>query len=129
MSPRVIPASSSACWITGFIRSTWSREAISGTTPPKRACRSTCEAITFERRHSPSSTIAAAVSSQELSIPSTRTDELLQGGEPLREPLPIVDAPEIVDPHNHGVLAVVAVVAPPARDGREAVLFVEAAGT
>src|SRR5512136_185823 len=48
--------------------STCFREATSGTTPPKLAWRSIWEEITFERMV-PSSTSAAAVSSQEVSIP------------------------------------------------------------
>ena len=32
--------------MTGRIRSTWAREAISGTTPPNRSCRCSCEATT-----------------------------------------------------------------------------------
>ncbi len=40
MSDPSQPASSSASATTGLSRSTWARLAISGTTPPKRACRS-----------------------------------------------------------------------------------------
>src|SRR5256885_598690 len=46
-----------------------SREAISGTTPPKRWCAVICEKTTFESSSSPPRTTAAAVSSHELSIP------------------------------------------------------------
>ena len=56
-------------------RSTWARAAISGTTPPKRACSSVCERTILDRiLPLPSlwrSTTAAAVSSQVVSIPST----------------------------------------------------------
>ena len=59
-------------------RSTWARAAISGTTPPKRACSSVCERTILDRiRPDPSlwrSTTAAAVSSQVVSIPSTSID-------------------------------------------------------
>ena len=44
------------------------REAISGTTPPKRRCRSSCEATTKALTSSRSVTIAAAVSSQVVSM-------------------------------------------------------------
>jgi len=47
----------------------WSLEASSGTTPPYSACIS-CEYTTLERISFPSLTTAAAVSSQEVSIPS-----------------------------------------------------------
>src|SRR5437899_4141814 len=64
-------------------RSTWARAAISGTTPPKRACSSSCEWTILDRivpLPSPRrSTTAAAVSSQVVSIPSTRTGLLLSG--------------------------------------------------
>src|SRR4051812_20432918 len=66
--------------------STWLRDASSGTTPPKRRCSSICVATTSESTRLPSSTTEAAVSSQEVSMPSTRTAEsptrsaeLLQG--------------------------------------------------
>ena len=44
----------SASSMTGRIRSTCAREAISGTTPPKRSCRWSCEATTDERTSSSS---------------------------------------------------------------------------
>jgi hypothetical protein len=46
------------------------RDAISGTTPPYLLCNSACDAIMLERIRRPSSTTAAAVSSQEVSIPN-----------------------------------------------------------
>ena len=53
----------------------WARAASSGTTPPNAACSATCESTTSERIAAlPSGarrTTAAAVSSQELSIPKT----------------------------------------------------------
>ncbi len=54
---------------TPVMASLCSREAISGTTPPNTRCRSIWEATTEESICLPSSTIAAAVSSQELSMP------------------------------------------------------------
>ena len=56
--------------------STWARAAISGTTPPKAACAAIW-LITSSERISPEPsgrrrTTAAAVSSQVVSIPSTR---------------------------------------------------------
>ena len=53
--------------MTGPIRSTCARLAISGTTPPKRACRSTWLDTIDERTRRPSSTTAAAVSSHDVS--------------------------------------------------------------
>src|SRR4030042_5239917 len=48
------------------------REATSGNTPPNWAWMSIWEATTLERIRRPSSTTAAAVSSQEVSIPRIR---------------------------------------------------------
>src|SRR4051794_27371950 len=57
-------------------RSTCARAAISGTTPPNAACSSVCDRTISDRiRPDPSlwrSTTAAAVSSQVVSMPSTR---------------------------------------------------------
>ena len=55
-------------WITGKMRSRCAREAISGTTPPKRWCSSSWEATTEALTSSRSVTIAAAVSSQVVSM-------------------------------------------------------------
>ena len=63
------PASPSACSITGVTSSRWRRDATSGTTPPKRACSSSCEATTLERISPSALTTAAAVSSHDVSIP------------------------------------------------------------
>src|SRR5215213_951922 len=65
------PASTRASATTGVSSSTWARLATSGTTPPKRACRSTWLDTTEERTSVPSRTTAAAVSSQLVSIPSS----------------------------------------------------------
>ena len=54
----------------GIIASRWARLAISGTTPPKRACSSTLDAITLANNVRPR-TIPTAVSSQDVSIPKT----------------------------------------------------------
>src|SRR3970282_250067 len=64
-------ASSSACWMTGTMASRWRREASSGTTPPYGAWIASWEATTLDSTRRPSASTAAAVSSQELSIPST----------------------------------------------------------
>src|SRR5207249_2016518 len=70
-SGRRTPASASALSTTGTMTSRWRREASSGTTPPYGAWMASCEATTLERRRRPSASTAAAVSSHELSIPST----------------------------------------------------------
>ena len=54
---------------TGTTFSRWCRDAISGTTPPKRACSSACEETTLAAIRPSSVTSAAAVSSQEVSSP------------------------------------------------------------
>src|SRR5215470_3099517 len=65
------PAPSRARRTTGISTSRWRREASSGTTPPYGACTSSCEATMLASTLRPPSTTAAAVSSQEVSIPST----------------------------------------------------------
>ena len=67
-SASVMFALRSASSMTGRIRSTWAREAISGTTPPNRWCSASCEATTEESTSSWSVTTAAAVSSQVVSM-------------------------------------------------------------
>src|SRR5215208_2280099 len=64
------PASTRASATTGVSSSTWARLATSGTTPPKRAWRSTWLDTTEERTSVPSRTTAAAVSSQLVSMPN-----------------------------------------------------------
>src|SRR5437773_674450 len=66
-----MPASASALRMTGTIISRWRREASSGTTPPYLAWTSSWEATTFESTLRPPSSTAAAVSSHDVSIPST----------------------------------------------------------
>ena len=61
---------------TGVSRSTWARPATSGTTPPKRACRSTWLDTTELLTIRPSSTTAAAVSSHEVSMARIRIGRL-----------------------------------------------------
>src|SRR5207249_97184 len=63
--------SASALSTTGTITSRWRREASSGTTPPYGAWMASWEATTLERTRRPPASTAAAVSSHELSIPST----------------------------------------------------------
>ena len=66
------PASASACSTHRSRRSAWARAAISGTTPPKSACSADCPATTDDRIRaapSPARTMAAALSSQLLSMP------------------------------------------------------------
>ena len=57
---------------TGTIFRRCSREAISGTTPPWRACRATCELMLLDSVCTPARITAAAVSSQLDSIPRMR---------------------------------------------------------
>jgi len=69
------PASTRASATTGVSSSTWARLATSGTTPPKRECRSVWLLTTEDSTSRPSTTTAAAVSSHEVSMPSTRQGE------------------------------------------------------
>jgi hypothetical protein len=73
MSAKPSDARSSASSITGSKVSRCERLAISGTVPPKRLWMSICETTTSDKTVCPSSTTAAAVSSQEVSIPRMRT--------------------------------------------------------
>src|SRR5215472_15243175 len=87
-SRRPIPASARARRMMGTITSRWRRDANSGTTPPYGACTSSCEATTLESTLRPPSSTAAAVSSQDVSMPRTITvrppspRELRHGHEP-----------------------------------------------
>ena len=67
-SPSSTPASTSASAITGVTSSTCARLAISGTTPPKRACRSTWLDTTDER------TIAAVLDDRGRGLVARRLD-------------------------------------------------------
>src|SRR5438876_609815 len=62
----------SASRTTGTICRKCSREASSGTTPPYLRCTSSCDATILDRISRPSTTTAAAVSSQEDSMPKMR---------------------------------------------------------
>ena len=75
ISGQSVPALSRASAATASMVSTWARAAISGTTPPKGACRSVCNPTTEDSTvASPDAdrrTTAAAVSSQLVSTPRT----------------------------------------------------------
>src|SRR5690242_6786263 len=75
-SSSVLPARVRASCRTGMTCTTWLRLASSGTTPPQRRWMSTWVETTSESTRRPSSTRAAAVSSQEVSIPSTSKSNL-----------------------------------------------------
>ena len=67
MSDRATPARARASSTTGS-RFRWcARDAISGTTPPNRACRSVCDATTLDSTRRSSVNTAAAVSSHDVS--------------------------------------------------------------
>src|SRR5205823_2546208 len=80
--PCVTPMASTSCSFrracpsasrtTGTICRKCSREASSGTTPPYLRCTSSCDATILDRISRPSTTTAAAVSSQEDSMPKMR---------------------------------------------------------
>src|SRR3954453_9997962 len=95
MSSRATPASPSAASTTRSTSSRWWRAATSGTTPPKPSWAFACEEMTLLRIRGPSRT-GGQVASQEGSIASSTSS-----------PSPTTS----VQPHNHGVLAVVVVVA------------------
>ena len=63
----------------GTMVATCWRDASSGTTPPYGACTSICDATTFARTCRPSSTTAAAVSSHDVSTPSTSMSDSQHG--------------------------------------------------
>ncbi len=71
-SATAMPARSSACSTMGTIVATCALHAISGTTPPYLAWRCSWDATTLARVRVPSATTAAAVSSQEVSMPRMR---------------------------------------------------------
>src|SRR3990170_77315 len=123
MSANRQPARSRASARSGFSASTCARLASSGTTPPKRACRSVWLEMRFDRA-TRSSTTATAVSSQEVSIPRTfttrsRADAL---GEPAHEvpkhPAALRLA-DVVEPHDERVLVDLLVVVLPHADRAE----------
>src|SRR5664279_5559715 len=97
MSSSVVPDPPSASRITGVTNSRCRRDAISGTTPPYCACRSACDATTFERMFPTSSTTAAAVSSQLVSRPRITAPTSESGPGPDLVP----DLPSgLCDPHE-----------------------------
>ena len=67
MERRSAAASSSAWWMTGTTHSTCLRAASSGITPPERSKALLDDAMTLLKTAVPSSTMAADVSSQEVS--------------------------------------------------------------
>src|SRR4051812_33920839 len=67
MSESVTPARMSDSSTTGSRFRRCARDAISGTTPPNRACRSVWDATTFDSTRRSSVNTAAEVSSQEVS--------------------------------------------------------------
>jgi hypothetical protein len=68
------PASARTAVISGSALRMWSREASSGTTPPYSRCTATWLKSACARRPRSVSKSAMPVSSQEVSMPSTRTD-------------------------------------------------------
>src|SRR5579862_5079085 len=136
ISPSVVPASSSASPMTSLTSSRCARDAISGTTPPYRACRSTWLDTTDDCTNRPSSTTAAAVSSHEVSIPRMRmvTSPAVRsfehggaGHAPLEaiEQRGVVGLVHLVGPHDQRVLAAVGVVALAHTDRGESESLVE----
>src|SRR6185312_1387741 len=134
-SSSVWPASRSACSTTRLTSSRWWREAISGTTPPKRSW-TPCEEIALERTvPRAGSRTAAQVSSQLLSsarIAPAGAGSLI--GHPLLDVSYEARVGHVVErarqrggraPHDERVLAVVLVVAPAQAGGTEALAFVE----
>src|SRR5581483_4706954 len=72
-SSSVAPACANADVSTGIRLVMWTREAISGTTPPYSPWIAICDATRSARMRRPSSTSAAAVSSHDDSMPSVST--------------------------------------------------------
>src|SRR3989304_1529143 len=123
MSGNRKPARSRAWARSGFSASTCARLASSGTTPPKRACRSVWLEMRFDRA-TRASTTATAGSSPEVSLPRTfparsRADPL---GEPAHEvpkhPAALRLA-DVVEPHDERVLVDLLVVVLPHADRAE----------
>src|SRR5262245_60936936 len=91
------PAVSRARLMTGKMTSMWRRDASSGTIPPYGAWTSSCEATMFDRILRPPSRTAAAVSSQEVSIPSTI---MIPGPLPSRLRRPVHSIGQLGDGHQ-----------------------------
>ena len=119
-----IPASRRARWVRERIASTCARAATSGTTPPNRACSSTCDDITLESI-TPSRTTPTAVSSHEVSNPITVRTRLIRPPGSDREARPMRGRIDIDRPHDDGVLFVL-VVARTTPHRREPETLVEA---
>src|SRR6267143_3057000 len=96
-SRNLTPASASAFSTTGTMTSRWRREASSGTTPPYGAWIASCEATTLESTRRPSASTAAAVSSHELSIPSTIMPRPFYGPSQCPTALPVLAVPPPTD--------------------------------
>src|SRR4051794_11559427 len=140
------PASTSASATTGVSSSRWARLAISGTTPPKRACRSTWLDTTDDRTVRPPHTRAAAVSSHDVSMPrmgASENEEAVtvrayrrssgaavgQLGDDAVDAGLIRVVIDAMDPHDDGVLAGLGVVAGPHAIRLEAESAVEVLGS
>src|SRR5262249_27770716 len=115
-SASAAPELASACSTTGPISSRWRRDATSGTTPPKRAWRSSWELRIEDSTRPPSSSTAAQVSSHDVS-----SARITRGGERGAASL---GAGRVL-PHDQGVLAVVRVVAAPYPGGLKAETLVQ----
>src|SRR5919197_3461356 len=115
IDPNDAPASLKASSISGFMLSRCARDATSGTTPPNRSWRWAWLESGFALIFRPSSRMATAVSSHEVSSPRLRTARprcrRLGGADPERDLLDdpiqlgaIVARPDPVRPHHDGVL-------------------------
>src|ERR1035437_2801244 len=93
-SSSLVPERSRASRTTGTMARRCSREANSGTTPPYLPWVIICEATMEERTASPSSTTAAAVSSQEDSMPRMRISLLNLDGAIGRRQLALLGIPD-----------------------------------
>ena len=116
------PPSTIARATTGLSASRCARDAISGTIPPKSACRSIWVETTLETTSLPPITNAAAVSSQLVSIPSTRVDSSTATSPgpvtvlpAIRRGGPRTQALDVMAPHHDGILHVVVVALTDAR--------------
>src|ERR1019366_6741625 len=93
-SSSLVPERSRASRTTGTMARRCSREASSGTTPPYLPWVIICEATTEESTASPFSTTAAAVSSQEDSMPRMRISLLNLDSAIGRRQLPLLCVPD-----------------------------------
>ena len=118
-SSRPASARASASSTTALTSSRWWRDAISGTTPPKRSW-TPCEETTSSAPRPAAVTTAAQVSSQQVS--SARIKARRRGVSARRRACP---AASRACATSQRVLAVVLVVAPPHARGAEAEALVE----